>query len=69
MEIRRLINRLLHSSPWKRQQSFGLSKVATDVVRNNWDSTYTLKAELTELAHRLNMGYEGKKGDKDHTQV
>lgn len=48
---------------------FWTSKVATCVVRNNWDSTYTLKAEPTELADRLNAGYEGGKGDKDHTQV
>lgn len=35
--------------------------VAVEVVRNNWDSMYILKAEQTEFADRLDKGYEGKK--------
>lgn len=44
--------------------------VTIAVVRNNWDSIYILKAEQTEFADRLDMGYEEKKeDDKDHMQV
>lgn len=58
MEIRRLIKRLLRSSPWKRTIFWTR---AVEVMRNNWDSTYTLKAKQTELADRLDMGYEKRK--------
>lgn len=30
-------------------------------MRNNWDSTYILKAKSTEFADRLDVGYETKK--------
>lgn len=60
MEKRKLIKRQLHSSPWKRTM-FWTRVVAVEVMRNNWDSMHTLKAEQTEFANRLDMGYEKRK--------